>query len=78
MGLVNVDPNRAITVTAKLAGAALTTAPGRVLTAPAVNSLNTFEQPSVVKPAAFNGARIATGVLTVTLPPKSIVMLDPQ
>ncbi|MEO5926279.1 MAG: alpha-L-arabinofuranosidase C-terminal domain-containing protein [Bryobacteraceae bacterium] len=78
VGLVNVDPNRSITVTAKLPGATLTTAAGRVLTAPAINSRNTFEQPTVVKPAAFNGARIAAGVLTVTLPAKSIVMLDPQ
>jgi alpha-L-arabinofuranosidase len=76
VGLVNVDPNRTMAVTAKLPGATLTSAPGRVLTAPAINAHNTFEQPVAVTPATFNGARIASGNLTLTLPPKSIVMLD--
>ena len=78
VGLVNVDPNHSITVTAKISGAALTSAPGRVLTAAAINSHNTFEQPAVVKPAPFTGARIESGTLKIVLPAKSIVMLDPQ
>ena len=78
IGLVNVDPNRAITVTAKLSGAALATVSGRVLTAPAINSYNSFEQPAAVKPAPFTGASIEAGALRVVLPPKSVVMLDPQ
>ena len=78
IGLVNVDPNHAITVTAKIAGVALTSAPGRVLTAPAINSHNTFEQPAVVKPASFTGAGIEAGSLKIVMPAKSVVMLDPQ
>ena len=78
VGLVNVDSNRTITVTAKVDGATLSSAPGRVLTASAINALNTFEQPTAVKPAIFNGSQIASGNLTVVLPPKSIVMLDLQ
>jgi alpha-N-arabinofuranosidase len=77
VGLVNVDPNRAITVAVKLAGVTVKTAAGRVLTAPATNSRNTFEQPSVVKPTPFSGATVEGGTLKVTLPPKSVVMLDP-
>jgi alpha-N-arabinofuranosidase len=76
VGLVNVDPNRSITVTAKLAGLPAGAVSGRVLTAPATNSHNTFDQPAVVKPAAFTGAKLESGVLTVTLPAKSMVMLD--
>lgn len=78
VGLVNVDANRTITVTAKVAGATVSSAPGRVLTAAAINAHNTFEQPAAVKPATFNGAQIQSGNLTVALPPKSIVMLDLQ
>ncbi len=78
IGLVNVDPNRAITVTAKLTGATPSSVTGRILTAPAINSHNTFEQPTVVKPAAFTGAAIESGALKVVLPPKSVVMLDAQ
>jgi len=78
IGLVNVDPNRAITVSARLSGARPASVSGRVLTAPAINSYNTFEQPTVVKPAAFTGATIESGALKVVLPAKSVVMLDAQ
>jgi alpha-N-arabinofuranosidase len=49
-----------------------------VLTAAAINSHNTFEQPAVVKPAPFTGASIESGTLKIVLPAKSIVVLDPQ
>ncbi|MBN9661029.1 MAG: alpha-N-arabinofuranosidase [Acidobacteria bacterium] len=76
IGLVNVDPNQAVTVTADLAGGAAASVSGRVLTAAAINTHNTFDQPSAVKPAAFNGATIEAGKLKAVLPAKSVVMLD--
>ena len=78
IGLVNVDPNHAITVTAKLAGVSAASVAGRVLTAPAIHAHNTFEQSTAVKPAAFSGATIESGALKVALPAKSVVMLDLQ
>ena len=78
IGLVNVDPNRAITITARLSGVTAASVTGRVLTAPAINSHNTFEQPTVVKPAAFTGATIESGAVKANLPPKSVVILDLQ
>lgn len=74
LGLVNVDPNQS--VTAKVAGTGAAGVTGRVLTAPAIQSHNTFERPGVVKPAAFTGATVESGVVKVVLPPKSVVMLD--
>jgi alpha-N-arabinofuranosidase len=47
-----------------------------VLTAVEINAHNTFDQPTVVKPAAFTGAAIESGSLKATLPPKSVVVLD--
>ncbi len=76
ISLVNVDPNHDTTIMAKLSGITAATVTGRILTAPAVNSHNTFEQPTVVKPATFNGAAIDAGALKVVLPAKSIVILD--
>jgi alpha-N-arabinofuranosidase len=74
--MTNLDPNTARTVEAEVRGAAVTSAAGRVLTAPAITSLNTFEQPDAVRPAPFEGARVAGGRLTVTLPPRSVVVLE--
>lgn len=76
VGLANLDPNRAITVTTMLAGIKASAVSGHVLTADAMNALNSFDAPNKVKPAPFAGARIAGGKLIVTLPPKSVVMLD--
>jgi alpha-N-arabinofuranosidase len=78
IGLVNVDPNRAVAITAKLSGSTGASVTGRVLTAPAINSHNTFEQTTTVKPAAFSGATVESGVLKAMLPPKSVVVLDLQ
>ena len=72
----NLDPNQPRTVVAELRGVAVTGATGRILTAPAINSYNSFEQPNVVRPAPFTGAQVAGGRLTVTLPPKSVVVLE--
>ncbi|RXD06587.1 alpha-N-arabinofuranosidase [Sphingomonas sp. UV9] len=76
MGLTNVDPNQPATVSVKLDGVTGAGITGRILTASAIDAHNTFDAPDVVKPAAFNGATLANGTLTVTLPAKSVVMLD--
>lgn len=76
IGLVNVDPNNAVTVTAELAGITAASVNGRVLTAPAINTHNTFDQPTAVTPAPFTGASIEAGKLKAVLPAKSVVVLD--
>ncbi len=76
IGLVNVDPNHAATVTAKLSGLTPNSVTGRILTGAGINAHNTFEQPTAIQPAAFTGATIEAGALKLVLPPKSVVMLD--
>ncbi len=76
LALVNVLPRDSATVTCSLVGLAPKRADGRVLTAPALDSHNTFDAPNTVAPQAFTGAAIAGDRLTVPLPAKSIVVLD--
>jgi len=76
LSLVNTNASEAITVSCKLTGAAAKTVTGRVLTAPAVNSINTFASPHVVEPKPFNDAKLSGDTLTVTLPSKSVVVLE--
>jgi alpha-N-arabinofuranosidase len=76
VGLANLDPGETNTVTIALDGVGASAVSGRVLTAPAINSHNTFENPKAVEPAAFTGARIQGGKLVVTLPAKSVVVLE--
>jgi alpha-N-arabinofuranosidase len=72
----NLDPKQPRTVETELRGMTARAATGRILTAPAITSLNTFEQPDAVRPAPFDGARVQDGRLTVTLPPRSVVVLE--
>jgi len=76
VALSNADPNRPTTVSAALTGINGATVTGRVLTAPTITAHNTFDNPNAVTPTAFTGAQVANGTLTVTLPAKSVVMLD--
>jgi len=75
LALVNVDPHQTITVTVKLAGVTAHGASGQILTASAINSFNSFDQPDTVKPAPFTGASLSGDTLTATLPPQSVVVL---
>src|SRR5690606_39016523 len=76
VALTNLDPNRAVDVSASIAGLQASAVSGRVLTADRITAHNTFEQPETVKPVAFNGASISGNSLKVELPAKSIVVLQ--
>jgi alpha-L-arabinofuranosidase len=75
VGLVNLDPHQAVPVRIALDGAKAGEVHGTVLTADAMDAHNTFDKPNTVHPSAYNDATVAQGVLTATLPPKSVVVL---
>ncbi len=74
--LVNLDPNRGRTVQVDVRGQDVRAVAGRVLTAPAMNAHNTFEQPNAVQPVDLRGARLSGAVLTLDLPSKSVVVVE--
>jgi len=76
VALSNLDPGQPARVRIALRGASGTRVSGQVLTAPDITSANTFAAPDTVRPAPFDGARLADGVLTATLPPRALVVLD--
>jgi alpha-L-arabinofuranosidase len=78
LSLANTDPNRAVTVSCELRGLAAKAVSGRILTAPAMNSHNTFDAPDKVQPRAFTGASVVGGKVSVALPSKSVVILELQ
>ena len=53
LAVTNLDPNRPVTVEATLAGVTPRSAAGQTLTAPKVDSVNTFEAPNTVVPKAI-------------------------
>ncbi len=76
IALVNLDPNRSIPLSIDLEGVTASGASGRILTAAQMDAHNDFDQPDVVTPQPFTGAAISGGRLGVTVPSKSVLVLD--
>jgi alpha-L-arabinofuranosidase len=75
LSLVNLDPKSAASVDARIDGQKFTSVSGRILTAPAMDTHNTFDAPNRVQPAAFTGATLQDSSLKAQLPPRSVVVL---
>ncbi len=75
ISLANLNPNKPITVSCPVIGETFKKVTGEVLTSSEMNSFNSFETPEVVKPANFNGFTYKDGMLTITMPSKSVVVL---
>jgi alpha-L-arabinofuranosidase len=76
LSLVNTNPQQPMPLTCKLVGIAPKNVSGRLLTAPEMTAHNTFDAPNTVHPESFTDAQIEGGALRLTLPPKSVVILD--
>jgi alpha-N-arabinofuranosidase len=75
ISLCNLNPNEASEVRCAIEGVEPKNVTGCVLTADVMTAHNTFENPDVVKPSAFNDFKLEGNVLTTTLPSKSVVVL---
>lgn len=73
--ITNVDPNRAIEIDLHATGMTAKFAAGEILTAPQVDSVNTFDKPNRVVPKPI-AAKSQNGKLTLNLEPKSITVVS--
>jgi len=73
--ITNLDPNQAIEIEANLAGITAKSAAGETLTAPKVDSVNTFDAPNMVVPKPVS-ARVQSGKLALKLEPKSVTVIS--
>jgi len=74
LALANVDPKEPTTMVVNIPGVTARSAAGEVLTAPAVDSHNSFDRPNAVQPAAFRGSA-SGGKLRFDLPAKSVAVV---
>jgi len=74
LALTNVDPNRPAEIVTTLAGFTPRAATGETLTAPAIDSVNTFEAPTTVVPKPAQ-VKVEGNRLTLTLAPKSVTVI---
>jgi alpha-N-arabinofuranosidase len=73
--ITNVDPHQAAEVELNLTGINAKSASGETLTAPKVDSVNTFETPNTVVPKPIS-ARTQGGKLILQLEPKSVTVVS--
>jgi len=73
--ITNVDPNQPADIELNVAGGNAKSASGETLTAPKVDSVNTFEVPNTVVPKPFS-AKAQAGKLTLKLEPKSVTVVS--
>ena len=74
--LVNIDPNTTQTIDTELRGFTVKKISGKILTSAKINDYNTFDKLNTVNVKDFNEAKLTGGKLNVTLPAKSVVMLE--
>ena len=75
LALTNLDPKNAVTIAVNGEAKGSPSAIGEILAAPKVDSVNTFDAPQTVAPKPFS-ARGANGVVALTLPPASVVVVN--
>ena len=76
ISLVNLDPNKKISLQTTLVGVNWKNVSGQILTSAKLTDINTFEDPNNIKITPFNGAKKSGDQLVVELPAKSIVVLE--
>jgi alpha-N-arabinofuranosidase len=75
MSIVNIDPSGAVEILIDLRGGEYKDVSGRILSAPVLTAHNTFEKPEEVKPKAFTEAKVKKNMVSVRVPPASIIIL---
>jgi alpha-N-arabinofuranosidase len=76
ISLVNIDANKAQSVSININGADYKTVSGRILTSDKLQNYNSFEEPNKIVPTLFNGAQLNGSKLNLTIPPFSVVVLE--
>ena len=74
LAITNVDPSQAAEIEISLAGINAKSAAGETLSAPKVDSVNTFDVPNTVVPKPIS-AKAQDGKLTLKLEPKSVTVV---
>jgi alpha-L-arabinofuranosidase len=73
--VTNVDPNQPVEIEVSLVGITPKSATGETLTAPKVDSVNSFEAPNTVVPKPIS-AKVEGGKLALKLEPKSVTVIS--
>lgn len=75
VSIVNLDPKKAISTNCSLGQVAAKSVSGQIVTAADLATFNSFEKPNEVIMTDFKGAKYKDGVLSLTIPAKSVITI---
>ena len=78
IGLANMDPDDDVALSVDLGTLKATKVTGQVMTAAKMDALNAIGQPATVVPVSYKGAKLSGSKLSLTLPAKSVVVVELQ
>ena len=76
LSLCSLHPSQSVELNCTLHSLTARSIAGRILTAPAINTHNTFDQPDTIAPTRFTDFKITATGLTVKLPARSVIVLE--
>ena len=76
ISIVNLDPNKKISIRTSLPGIQWKSVSGQILTSKKLTDINSFEKPNNIQVATFNGAKKDGDQLALELPAQSVVVLE--
>lgn len=76
VSLVNLHPMKAQNLRCELKGTTSSKVTGEIITAAIMDAYNDFGKPEAVNIKPFTSAQLRNGILTVSLPAKSVVTLE--
>jgi alpha-L-arabinofuranosidase len=76
ISIANLNPTKSEDLRCELKGTTGARVSGEIITAATMNAFNDFGKPEAVNIKPFSGAQLKDGILTVSLPAKSIVTLE--
>jgi len=76
LSLVNIDPGRELDIEVEIKGKTIAGVSGHVLTSEQMDSHNSFTQAQEVVPVEFDGVKFKKGKLELTIPARSVVVLQ--
>lgn len=76
ISLVNIDAQKAYSTEVKIHGDEAKTVRGSILSSASLQDHNTFDNPDKITPKDFKDFKVKNGILTVSLPPFSVVVLE--
>lgn len=76
ISIVNIHPSKNMDLECELRGVQVKKVSGKILTAKALNSHNTFDNPDEVTIADFHKSKLNNNVISLVIPAKSILVLN--